>query len=127
MRFPHLQGTAESVTCAVSAGPGPVEVEEGEAAARPPGTEPVEAPPGPGPVEEATAAAHEHHLALVRALADSGGRPAETELARLLHLPAGGKRRQLQRRLGAALGSLPAEELAELMGQMAAGIRGAAG
>ncbi|CAK0882303.1 unnamed protein product [Prorocentrum cordatum] len=114
-------------------GPGPVEVAFAASAAgdappappRPPGTEPVEAAPGPCPVEAAAAAAaaRVHHLALVNAFARAGGRPAEEELAELLRVPTGGKRRQLQRRLGAALDSLPDPELAELMGRMAGRLR----
>ncbi|CAK0853022.1 unnamed protein product [Prorocentrum cordatum] len=53
-------------------------------------------PPGLGPTEveeTAAAAARVHNLALVCALARAGGRAAEAELAALLHVRTGGKRR----------------------------------
>ncbi|CAK0889465.1 unnamed protein product [Prorocentrum cordatum] len=68
-----------------------------------------------------------HHLALVDALAQFGGRAAEQDLAALLHVPMKERRRQLQRQLDAAFGSLPDPKLAERMGLIAASIHAAVG
>ena len=52
--------------------------------------------------------------------------PAAVATARLLGVPAGGKIRQLRRRVAAAVARLDDPEFAELMGAMADGIAGAA-